>query len=91
MHERDGPQQRILSILSEEMNLPVPSAKTDLFDEGILDSLAFVDLLARLEAAFDVEIAVEDLDLERLRTVRAIADLMLEATQGAGTDDPQIA
>lgn len=67
---------RILGVLREEMLLEVPAADTDLFASGLLDSLGFVDLLARLEEAFDRPIDLATIDLERFRTAEEIARVL---------------
>ena len=82
-------QRRVHSILTERMNLPVDHIDVDLFEDGVLDSLTFVDLLAQLEDEFQVEIAVEELELDALRTIRSIGDLVYNTVNGATRDDPQ--
>lgn len=64
---------RIGAIFSEQMNLEVPSVDTDLFDTGLLDSLAFVNLLTCLEQKFGIAVSVDDLEIENFRTVARIA------------------
>lgn len=66
-------EQRILSLMTDDMQLPVPDATTDLIDEGILDSLVFVDLIARLEETFGFEIDLSDLEIDEFQSVRQIA------------------
>jgi acyl carrier protein len=73
-------QQRVLSLLSEEMQLPVSDPATDLIDEGVLDSLVFVDLIARLEETFSFEIDLADLEIDELRSVEQIARYVASAT-----------
>jgi methoxymalonate biosynthesis acyl carrier protein len=73
MSELNGWRERIAALFSEQMDVAVPSADTDLFDSGILDSLAFVDLLARLEEKFGIRVAIEDLEVENFRSIAKIA------------------
>lgn len=63
---------RIAAIFSEQMNLEVPSVDTDLFDAGLLDSLAFVDLLVRLEQEFGIHVSPDDLEIENFRSIAKI-------------------
>jgi D-alanine--poly(phosphoribitol) ligase subunit 2 len=65
---------RISWIFSNHLNLPVPSRDTDLFEEGLLDSLAFVDLLVQLEREFGVVVEPEDLEFDHFRTISLIAE-----------------
>jgi len=65
------------------MNLDVPSPDLDLIDTGALDSIAFVELLVRLEDAFGVRVSLDDLDIDYFRSIRSIAafvDLDLRRT-----------
>ena len=66
-------EARIVQVFAKDMHLAVSSVDTDLIDEGILDSLAFVDLLFRLEKEFGLKVAVDAHEIDELRTVRKIA------------------
>ena len=48
----------------------------DLIESGLLDSLGLVELLHGIEQEFAVELPLEDLDLELLRSVRGIASYL---------------
>ena len=74
---------RILSLVTDDMQLPVPDVATDLIDEGILDSLVLVDLIARLEATFGFEIDLSDLEIDEFRSVRQIATYVQTQTGAA--------
>ena len=69
---------RIAAVFSAVLNVEVPSADTDLFEAGLLDSLAFVELLLRLEQDFGVTTSVDDLDAENFRTIARIAEFVAE-------------
>ncbi len=66
----------ILAILRDELHLEVADADADLLASGVLDSLALVDLLVRLETRVGVAISLERVELEDLRNVRGIAGLV---------------
>jgi methoxymalonate biosynthesis acyl carrier protein len=68
--------ERIAGIFSAALNVEVPSADTDLFEAGLLDSLAFVELLLRLEHEFGVTTAVDDLDVDNFRSIARIAEFV---------------
>ena len=69
-------RERIAAIFSGALHLDVPSHDTDLFDAGVLDSLAFVELLLQLEREFGVTTTVDDLDVETFRSIACIADFV---------------
>ena len=60
-------------MFSGALRLDVPSFDTDLFDTGVLDSLAFVELLVQLEREFGVTTSVDDLEAENFRSISSIA------------------
>lgn len=51
----------------------------NLFDAGLLDSFAVIELLVELEEAFGVPMNVEDIPRERIATPLKIAALVREA------------
>ena len=60
-------------IFREKLNIQVDDPTMDLFDSGLVDSLAFVDLVAALETEFDTQIDLLDVDLEDFQSIQAIA------------------
>ena len=81
-------RERIAAIFSSALHLDVPAFDTDLFDSGVLDSLAFVELLLQLEREFGVTTGVDDLDAENFRSIATIAEFV--ASRGAGVAPPHI-
>jgi acyl carrier protein len=65
--------ERIGALLRERVHVEPPGPDVDLFAQGVLDSLAFVDLLLHLEREFAIAITPEDVDVERFRSIAAIA------------------
>jgi len=74
---------RVARLFEERLGIALPDQDTDLFQEGVLDSLSFVNLLFHLEREFGLVIPLEDLELDRFRSVRAIA-LFVAARSGGG-------
>jgi len=68
--------EEVARFFSERLNMAVSRADEDLLDNGILDSLAFVDLLLYLEQQFDIRIAADELELEDFRSIGKIAGLV---------------
>jgi D-alanine--poly(phosphoribitol) ligase subunit 2 len=63
---------RIGRVFAAALHLEVPSPDTDLFDTGVLDSLAFVELLLHLEREFGVTTSIDDLEIDNFRTIARI-------------------
>lgn len=76
---------RVRDLVELVLNASVPSDETDIVETGLLDSLALVELLVGIEREFDVQIDLESLDLENLRSVRTIAQTICTARQGTGS------
>jgi acyl carrier protein len=75
--ERAIIQHKIDKLFSDVLNVQVPSATTDLFETGILDSQKFVELLLHLEEQFDTHIDIADLEFDNFRCLEKIATLFL--------------
>ena len=73
----------ILEIFRDTLDIDVPTPRTDLIDTGLLDSLAVVTLVFELEQRTGIQIPFEALDLNALRSVDAICDLIGRLEQGA--------
>jgi methoxymalonate biosynthesis acyl carrier protein len=67
LHEQIG------TFFSERLNLTVSSPAQDLFETGVLDSMAFVDLVMHLEQQFDIRISTDELEPDNFRSVAKIA------------------
>ena len=69
-------------IFVHGLDLDVDPA-TDVVASGVLDSLAFVQLLAALESEFGIKVDIATLDLEDFSTVSSIAQFVVAAREGA--------
>ncbi|MBI4553690.1 MAG: acyl carrier protein [Candidatus Latescibacteria bacterium] len=63
-------------LFSETLNIEVPSTETDLVDAGVLDSLAFVELLLHLERTFGLKVSTDSLEIDNFRSIARIADFI---------------
>jgi D-alanine--poly(phosphoribitol) ligase subunit 2 len=72
-NHRESVAAEVADIFSQKLQIDVPSYDTDLFEEGILDSLQLIELLFELEKKFGVRISLGDTDLENLRSIERIA------------------
>lgn len=67
---------RLREMFRERLHVDVPAADTDLLESGLLDSLRFVALLAHVESEFGVAIPLAELELDRVSTLAAIAEVV---------------
>jgi acyl carrier protein len=66
----------VRSLLSGKLFIDVDSDETDLLATGLLDSLALIQLLVHIEEKFGVRIALDEIEIEDLRSVVSIAALV---------------
>jgi acyl carrier protein len=57
----------------------------------VLDSLQLVELLVQLERSFGVQIAIESIDLDNLRTLARIARLVTASIAEPATQEKKVA
>jgi acyl carrier protein len=69
-------EPKVSQLLRDHLSIDVPSPETDLIAMGALDSLALVELLLKIEENLGVAIAVDEIDLNDLRSVRSISALV---------------
>ncbi len=73
-------EDQLERLFAEKLNVEVPSVETDLIDTGLVDSLTFVEFLAQLEAGFGIQVSLEDLEIDRFRTISRIAGFIAAKT-----------
>jgi D-alanine--poly(phosphoribitol) ligase subunit 2 len=66
----------ISKLLREKLGIDVPTLETDLFETGIMDSLAFVELTIQLEETFGIIIPMEKLQIEDFRSIAMMIDFI---------------
>ena len=67
---------RVAQLFERKLGLRVPSPDADLLTSGIMDSLTFVNMLLQIEAEFGIKISLDNIDLEKFRSVSSIADFI---------------
>ncbi len=82
MPETKPPIDRVMHLFEHKLGLHVPHPDADLLGGGIVDSLAFVNMLLQLESEFGVRVSLEDVDLENFRSASRIAEFVAERTGG---------
>jgi acyl carrier protein len=69
----DESVKRIEGLMKDVLAITPDGIDQDLLESGLLDSMALIELLYAIEQEFSVELPLEDLDVELLRSVRGIA------------------
>jgi acyl carrier protein len=77
----------IMAFLRERFGIEPSSTEANLIEDGILDSMMFVDLVVFIEDRFGVVAALEDLEIDNFATVAGMARFVIE--RGAG-DRPAV-
>lgn len=67
---------QVADVVSERVGIDVPTTSTDLLEAGLIDSLALVTLIASLEEVFGVALPLDDFDVDRFRSVDAMANFL---------------
>jgi acyl carrier protein len=70
--------KRVEALMNDLLALSPDDVDEDLLDSGMLDSLGLVELLHGIEQEFTIELPVDDLEVDRLRSVQSIADYVAE-------------
>ncbi len=66
----------VRNLLAAKLFIEVGSPETDLLGSALLDSLALIQLLVHLEEKFGVPIALDEIEIEDLRSISTIAALV---------------
>ena len=78
--------ERVAAVVADVLGIHAPDSGIDLLETGILDSLALIELIHALELEFGTELPLEELDVERFRTLDTITQLVAEAAAFDSTD-----
>ena len=88
MADSESVEKQVIRLFAEKLHVEVPSVETDLIDTGLVDSLAFVEFLAQLEAVFGIRVSLEDLEIDRFRTISSIARFIASKNGAAAATSP---
>jgi acyl carrier protein len=66
----------LTTLFREKLFIDVPSAETDLIDSGLLDSLQLVQLLLHVERDLGYRIALDEINLDDLRSLARLAHVI---------------
>ncbi len=73
-----GLVEQVSDLIRDVLQVEVPSADTDLVEEGLIDSLALVSLITEVELEFAVRLPLEEFDLARFRSAEQVAAVVAE-------------
>lgn len=82
--ENETLAERILRLVRDDLSIDVDSPATDLIETGLLDSLALVELIAAIEQEFQVDLALDALEIDTFRTVESIAGFVVDLNEKDG-------
>jgi methoxymalonate biosynthesis acyl carrier protein len=74
---------QVTDFLRRAVSIDVESPDLDLVENGLLDSLTFVEILLGIEQEFGVRIGLSGFDVDDFRTVRTMADFIERNTSAA--------
>jgi acyl carrier protein len=79
----------VLRVLREQLLQPDLRPTSRLLEDGILDSLAFVDLIVRIESDLDLRLGIEETDLQLFATPSSIAEHLehMRRSRGGGQSE----
>ena len=77
-------QAELTTLFARDLSVEVPSPDTDLLQSGRLDSVGMVELLARLEQQFGVQVEIENLEIDHFRSLATIAAFIVAHSNGHG-------
>ena len=76
MHAHPAIIRDLNALFSDALHIDVPSPDTDLIDSGLLDSLQLVQLLLHIEQQLGLRIALDEVELDDLRSVGRLAHVI---------------
>jgi D-alanine--poly(phosphoribitol) ligase subunit 2 len=66
----------IRSVLLDHLHVLVESPDANLLETGLVDSIGLVELILHLEDRFGMALPMDSLELDDLRSINTIADLI---------------
>lgn len=72
MEIRNTLKNYIVTEIMHEQNLSVLDDEAALIENGIIDSMALIELVKFIEKHFNVEISEEELDIDNFRTLNCL-------------------
>ncbi|HEX5853272.1 MAG TPA: acyl carrier protein [Solirubrobacteraceae bacterium] len=70
---------RVGRIFEDTLSMSAPAPDLDIIEAALLDSLTLVSLLFAIEQEFAIEIPLDTLEIDSLRTLASIATMIAAA------------
>jgi acyl carrier protein len=70
----------VRELLAERLLIKVDAPDTDLVETGLVDSIGLVELILELEQRFAIMLPTEELELDDLRSIERISELINRRT-----------
>lgn len=67
---------RVSDTFATALHVSAPRSDQDLIEDGLLDSLALIELLVAIEEEFQIELPLDELEIDRFRTIEQISALV---------------
>lgn len=77
----------IQDLIARKLAIQVTSRDRDLLADGVLDSVALVQLILQLEQRFNIRIELSELEIDDFRSLDSIAALVRKLQRGTVRED----
>jgi acyl carrier protein len=88
MSDAQNIHKRVTDLVTDVLQTRVPTETTNLIETSILDSLGFVELIARLEREFDIRISLDSTEIGQFRSIASIAEFIAGIPEPAAANRP---
>ncbi len=85
MHTAQEIESAVKRYIGERIDLEHVYAETNIFDEGLVNSLFAIELMTFLEQAFQIKIGMDDLDMTNFHSMHNITVFVQEKEAGVRT------
>jgi acyl carrier protein len=75
-------RERVEGVVRARLDVPAASGALDLLEMGYVDSLGLIELIAELEAVLGVELPLDELELDDLRSIDRICAFLARTHSG---------
>jgi D-alanine--poly(phosphoribitol) ligase subunit 2 len=75
----------VRSLFLEKLAIRIELSNTDLFANGVLDSMSLVQLILELENRFEVKLPIGELEIAAFRSIGEIARLVAQRRLAQGS------
>jgi acyl carrier protein len=88
MSDTQNIHKRVTDLVTDVLQAHVPTDTINLIETSILDSLGFVELIARLEREFSIQISLDSTEIDQFRSIASIAEFVAGMPEPAAVNRP---